>query len=286
VRRFRTVAADGSIVMQDASTLHVSPGFFEVMRIPVVAGELFRNERDVTVVSDSFAKRAWPGERGLGKMIRSGDDLELTVVGVVGEVLNSLTDPDLPDVYVPMIRSPWSSVEVIARAGDSGSVAVAALRKAVIELDADLPLGRGESMSETIGRQTGRSDFLAVLLLLFGATAVALVVVALYGVVAYAVSQRSREIAVRIAVGGTPGRIAALFLGWGVWRVGLGVALGLVSAISLSRILAGQLHGVTPTEPWVYTALCVLLIGVALAAVWLPARRAGRIDAMVILRGE
>lgn len=286
VRRFQTVAADGSIVMQDASTLHVSPGFFETMRIPVVTGELFRDERDAAVVSVSFANRAWPGERGLGKTIRSGDDLELTVVGIVGEVLNSLTDTDLPDVYVPMIRSPWPSVEVIARTGNSGPTAVAALRRAVTELDADLPLGRGESMSETIGRQTGRSDFLAVLLLLFGATAVALVVVALYGSVAYAVSQRSREIAVRAAFGGTPGNIAALFLRWGLLRVGLGVAVGLVSAIFLSRTLAGQLHGVTATEPWLYAALCGLLISVALAAVWLPARRAGRIDPMVILRGE
>lgn len=285
-RRFRAVAADGSIVEQDASTFHVSTGFFEAMRIPLVAGELFRNERDVAIVSVSFANRAWPGERGLGKTIRSGHDLELTVVGIVGEVLHSLADQDLPDVYVPMVRSPWSSVEVIARTDDSGPAAVAALRRALTELDADLPLGRGESMTDAIGRQTGRSDFLAVLLLLFGATAVALVVVALYGAVAYTVSQRSREIAIRVALGGTPGSIEALFLRWGMLLVGLGVGVGLVSSISLSQALAGQLHGVTPTEPSVYAALCMLLIAVTLAAVWLPARRASRIDPMVTLRAE
>jgi predicted permease len=285
-RRFRADAADGTIVEQDASTFHVSTGFFEAMRIPLVAGEVFRNERDVAVVSVSFANRAWPGERGLGKTIRSGDDLELTVIGIVGEVLNSLTDPDLSDVYVPMVRSPWSSVEVIARTDDSGPAAVAALRRTLAELDADLPLGRGESMTDAIGRQTGRSDFLAVLLLLFGATAVALVVVALYGAVAYTVSQRSREIAIRVALGGTPGSIEAIFLRWGMLLVGLGVCVGLVSSIFLSKALAGQLHGVTPMEPSVYAALCMLLIAVTLAAVWLPARRASRIEPMAILRAE
>jgi putative ABC transport system permease protein len=273
----------------------ITPGYFAAMGTRLLAGRAFaaadiEEAREVAVVDRLLAERLWPGESPVGH--RLGIDLFgqqhwLEVVGEVEHVRHDdLTQDGRPTIYFPHHLFPWPPLAVVVRgAGDPGTLA-APVRGAVRELDAALPVYKVRPMGDYVADAMAARSFAMVLIAVFAGIAVALALVGLFGVISYAVRQRTREIGIRIALGAQRGSILRLVVGRGLLLVGAGIGFGLTAALALTRTLAGLLYGVTPTDPLTFTAISLLLAGVALVASYLPARRASAVDPMVSLRRE
>jgi hypothetical protein len=271
------------------------------MRVPMLAGRTFGPE-DVArptleaVVSRAFAERYWKGGSALGKRLRpSIGGAWYTVVGVAGDVhMASLDTPAEQFVYFPMV-TPGDSAEpsvvprVVAVAlrttGDPMRLA-AALRAIVKRVDPAVPTYAERPMAALLGAAAARTWF--VLLMLAVASLIALVIgaVGLYGVLAYGVTLRRREIGVRIALGAAASDVSRMIARRGLALAGAGVAAGLVGALVTMRLMRGLLYGVSPTDPAALAATCAVLLAVALLASWLPARRAAAVDPIEALRRD
>jgi predicted permease len=277
----------------------VSADWFRVMGIPLLAGRTFgpadaaRPSSEV-VVSRAFAVRYWKGESALGKRVRpSGWDEWFTVVGVAGDVhLSTLEKPPAEAVYLPLVfrdpggvRSPGMVTIALRVAGDPARSA-SPLRAVVRRLDPALPTYDERPMAAVLGAAMARTRF--VLLMLAAASAVALAIgaVGLYGVLAYGVALRRREIGVRLALGAPAAEVTRMVARRGVALAAVGVAIGLVAALAAGRLLGGLLYGVSPTDPVALVATCGALLGVAVVASWLPARRAAAVDPAEALRRD
>ncbi|AHG92270.1 permease (plasmid) [Gemmatirosa kalamazoonensis] len=269
------------------------PGYFRTMGIALLAGRDFthddrRGAPDVVIVDETLARRYWPNEPAVGKRIDvTGEPGEFaTVVGVVGHVRNGgPQDEGEPQIYEPFLQHPQPTFSIVLRARGEPSALVAAATARVRALDADLPLARVAPMREVTASAVVRERFNALLLGIFGAAALTLAAVGLYGVMAYLVAQRTAEVGIRIALGGRPSDVRRLVVRQGVAIAAAGLGAGLLGALVLSRALGRLLYEVRPTDPPTYATIALLLLGVAVAASYGPARRATRIDPVNALRG-
>ena len=270
--------------------------YFEAMQIPLRSGRLF-NEFDtektqlVALVDGYTAQQLWPGGDSLGKRFRFGgidsSDSWITIVGVVGNVKQYTLDEGARiSVYLPMTQNPSRQFNVVARGQSDPASLTAAVTKAIRELDADLPLYHVRSMTARVDESLARRRFSMLLLTIFAGFALVLATVGIYGVLAFLVRQGTREIGIRISLGATQSGVLRLIVGRGLTIAASGVAIGLVGALLLTRFLESVLFSVRATDPLTFGGIALLLMIVALAASYVPARRAARIDPMVTLRNE
>jgi putative ABC transport system permease protein len=276
----------------------VNPDFFAALRIQVLAGRGFTaDDKDgtpaVVTVNQSMARRFWPNENPIGKHLRLGNDAtapEVTVVGVVADVrFRDLTTPlatTEPDVYFPMAQRPAGGLQIAIRSELSAESITGAVRRELAAIDPTVPLFGVRPMEAMLAQQTASGRFASSILGVFGVAALVLTAVGLYGVLAFVVSLRRREIGIRIALGASNRRVLEGVIGHGVRLVAFGLVIGLAGAAGATRWIAGQLFGVGAHDPLVFTVVPALLLGVAVVASWVPARRAARVDPQIALRSE
>ncbi|HWO01895.1 MAG TPA: ABC transporter permease [Blastocatellia bacterium] len=274
----------------------VSAGYLRTMRIPLLSGREFgsqdgENTPLVVIISENLARKFWPTEDPIGKRIQLGTPPSttrlLSIVGVAGDVKQFLFDkgPRLT-LYVPFAQSPRSTMGLVLRtSGDPMSV-LASVRAQVQSVDADQPIYEIKTMEKLIGDHVAGVRISAALMAVFGILALMLSAVGVYSVMAYAVTQRTREIGIRTALGAQPRDLLRLLVGQGMKPALIGAALGLAGSVALSRAMASLLFGVTASDPLTFVAVAALLICVALLACSIPARRAMKVDPMVALRHE
>ena len=275
----------------------VSEGYFETLRVPVLRGRAFEDRdtpytQSVAVISDSLARRKWPNQDPIGQTIEfgnmDGDPRLLTIVGVVGDVRESaLEAPPLPVIYVSYKQRPNTVREfsfVIRPSGDSASVFVAA-RQVVRSLDPRL-VPRFNSLATIYSGSLDARRFSLVLVAIFSTAALLLAMVGIYGVNAYTVAQRTREIGVRAALGASAGEIMRMILRQSLSTALAAVAVGILASVALTRWIQSLLFEVSPVDPFTFGAVTMFLLLAALAASWIPARRATQVDPMTALRYE
>jgi predicted permease len=273
-----------------------SPDYFRTMGTPLLEGRLFTSldndkSQAVAIVDRGVARRFWPGASPIGKRLKLvGQDSAgewRTVVGVVSDVKHVSFDADSPPhVYAPLAQWPRLFQYVVLRtSGDPATLAPAA-RAAVREIDRDQAVFRVESMDEKVAFTTAWRRFYTALLGSFAVVALALAMVGVYGVTAFAVLQRRREIGIRMALGARRGSVLGLVLGQALLLAGLGVAVGVAAALGLSRIAASLLFGVSATDLGSFAGGALLLVAMAMVASYLPARRAARLDPVMALAAE
>jgi predicted permease len=290
-----------------AGQVPATPGYFEALGIPVLAGRVFEDgdndqaERATVVVSQAFADRFWPGEDPLGKGVAPSGRTEgpfYHVIGVVGDVpAGSVEGETAMAIYYPIVMDPatpgnWGfwwpgSVTLVVRTSQGDPTAILpAVRQVVSALDPEVPLANLESMGDVVSRSMGRVTFTSLLLAIAAGTALLLAAVGLYGVVSYTVTRGRREIGMRMAIGARPKDVERLIVRRSLTLAGLGLLVGVAASLAGTRLLAGILYGVAPTDPRVFGAAGALLMAVTLVASWLPAHRAARIDPSEALRSE
>jgi putative ABC transport system permease protein len=273
----------------------ITPDFFRVLQVPLLRGRVF-SDRDradtepVAIINDTTATTHWPNEDPLGKRFKfgePGDDAPwMTVVGIVADTRRAGVDrPVRTESYQPFTQDSRSMTVLIRTAGEPAAIAPA-LRAAVRELDPDQPLARVAPLAELIDIQTAARRFNTWLLGAFGAAAIALTAIGLYSLLAYLVALRRHEMAVRLAIGGSPHHVLRLIVRHVALVVGSGISLGLAGALTTARSMRGLLFGIEPWDPLSQIATIVALGLVAVAAAWIPARRAMRVDPAIVLRTE
>jgi len=276
-------------VEEDGSALfyRVSPGYFETIGIPFLAGrDIGPNDEDgqmqVAVVSVSLAEGLFPGENPVGQRIRFGrdsDDPLVEIVGVVGDVQHyHLGQTAMPQIYVPFAQRPTGDVSFVLQTSVPPLDLTGAVREAMESIDPDQPLVGVQPAETLVAESISTPRFRTLLMTGFGITALLLAVIGLYGVMAYSVSQRSREIGVRMALGATRGSVLGLIFREGFPVLGVGLGVGLMGAFALSRILESMLFGVGARDFGVFALVPLILASVATLAMLIPARRATRVD--------
>jgi putative ABC transport system permease protein len=277
-----------------------SDDYFQTMGIPLVSGRYFdaRDTADsppVVIVSEALARKYWPGEDPVGKRItfnrvpNTQDPLWREIVGVVGHVRNeSLEGESRGQYYVPYAQRPNNTdLFLVVRTDAADPAALApAVRGAVAGVDRDLPVYRVTTMEKLVAESLMQRRFAMFLFGVFAALALALAVVGLYGVMSYGVAQRTHEIGLRMALGAQSRDVLRMVVGQGMLLVAIGLGLGLVSALLLTRLMESLLFGVSAADPATYAGIALLLAAVAFLASYLPARRATKVDPMVALRYE
>ncbi len=275
----------------------VSKDYFATMGIRLMDGRLF-DERDVqdapqvVIVNKAMAQTFWPNQNPVGRRVRPGGSKDwCTIVGVVDDVKNAGLDrPAGTELYLPY-RQPAgagnSDMFVVMRSqgGDPRSLA-GEVRQQMNEIDPSLPLADVRLMEDVLSRAQARPRFLTLLLTLFSAVALAIATVGIYGVVSYSVARRTKEFGLRMVLGAQTGDVMGLVMKQGAGMIAIGVAFGLVLALFFTRLMASLLFGVTPTDLATFASVTAVLFGVALAACYIPARRATRVDPIQTLRYE
>jgi putative ABC transport system permease protein len=272
----------------------VSPDFFRTLSIPLVEGRSFTeqdagNAPRAVVISERLARRYFPGQSPLGRRIQADDGQSpwLTVVGVVGDVkhwgLNTETNPTL---YFNYRTDPERSLVLTVRtAGDAAALADA-VRREVLAVDKDQPVSEVRTAAQALEESVAIERTVASLLAVFSTVALLLAGVGIFGVMSYAVTQRTQEIGIRMALGAQRGDILRLVVGRGLALGLAGVGLGLAASFALTRLMSSLLYGVTASDPVTYAGVSLLLLAVAALACYLPARRASKVDPLVALRYE
>ena len=293
---FVEVDGQADVVQRARPTVHhfqVSVGYFETMGIRMVRGRTFTDAdraggEQVAIVSEAAARVFWPASDPVGGRVRySPDSPWLTVIGVVGDVLNRrLTELPQPILYRPLEQSSDLTVALLVRTRDDGADVVEQLTREVQAADPGVPVYAVRSMTDLLAANVAQRQFLMRLLVVFAALATALALLGIYGVMSYSVAQRTREIGIRMAIGARQGDVSRMIIGHGLGLTAAGVVAGLAAALALSRLVESQLFGVRPSDPLTLATVFVLMGGVAAAAAWLPARRAAQVDPVVALRAE
>jgi putative ABC transport system permease protein len=269
----------------------IDPAYFRVMRIPLVRGREF-NDQDVgaatpvAIINETMARRYWPGADPIGKRFGT-QERWLTVAGIVGDVkFTSLTKDADPEFYVPYRQSAQSDMVLTVRTASDPLLLASALREAVHQTDAAQPVSKVTTMAQLLDYSVGTPRLAAALLTIFGAIALLLAAVGIYGVIAFSVARRTREIGVRIALGAGGRDVLRMVVGQAVVLAVIGVAVGIAGALALTSAIQGMLFGVTATDPLIYASVSLLLIVIAALAAYLPARRASRLSPSIALRYE
>lgn len=272
-----------------------SPGFFATMRIPVVAGRDFSDadnaqSEPVIIINQTLAKKFFPAGDALGKHVMpgfatSGSVRQRTVVGVVGDVKHSgLRSGTTYEFYFPQAQMPYGGMTLVVRTVVNPRSLIEPIRKTVQSMDANAPVYSVLTADDYLSRSVASTRFNMTLLATFAAIALIMTAVGLYGVISFSVAQSTRDIGIRVALGARARDTVGMIVGRGVGLAGIGVAVGLVAAMALSRVMNSLLFGVGSTDLATFTTVSVLLIGVAAVAAYVPARRAARVDPMVALR--
>ena len=276
----------------------ISPHYFSAMGIALREGrtiaETDRN-RKVAVISESAARRVWPGEDPVGKRIHNGDDAKswVEVVGVAADVRTESLEKQAPLlVYVPYWDGAywqgnvWGNETYLIRTASEPAAMTGAFRRAVRELDAELPLANVRTMQEIVSDSVGRRRFQTLLAGVFASAALLLACLGIYGVISYGVARRTNELGIRMALGAQSSEVALMVLRQGMAPVIGGLLLGVAASIAAAQMLGSLIFGVGARDPWTISAVSTLLLAVAAAACWIPARRASRIDPAGALRYE
>jgi putative ABC transport system permease protein len=283
--------------MPDAQNRQVTPGWFAAMGIPVTSGRLIERSDDqkaprVLVVNESFAKRFFPNGDAIGKRIRLGkltaDFPWATIVGVVGDVRGfALDEPPLPTMYWPVaqIRA-TPSLAIVVRTQTDPETLASSVRDVMTEIDQAQPIYDMQTLDQLVAKSLGQRRFTLTLMLLFGVVALVLSAIGIYGVMAFAVTQRTQEIGIRMALGASAVDVLKMVVGSGMFLALIGVVVGLIGAFAVTRLMASLLFGVSPTDLVTFGFVTAGLLMVALLACYIPARRATKVDPLVALRYE
>jgi predicted permease len=274
----------------------ITPQWTQVMRVPLVKGRMFSDADrmgapHVILVSETAARKLWPGQDPLGRPVGIGQGGfykdTAYVIGVVGDVRYGTLDalPDA-DVYISYYQSMRGRMRIFMRTTGDPLMLAGAARRVAHELNASEPLFEVRTMESRVADSTSSMRFRALLLGLFALMALALAVMGTYGVISYAVSQRTKEIGVRVALGATRGDVIRMVVGQGVLVAVAGALVGLLAAFGTTRVLGSLLYGVGTADPVTFLGIVVVLVGAVLLASWIPARRAARIDPTEALRSE
>ena len=269
----------------------VAPGYFQALGIPLVRGRDFTSRDDsaapyAIVVNERFAQRFWPGQDALGRTVRT-TGRDHTVIGVVPTgKYQRLGEEPTSFMYMAQAQHWTSGMTVFVRTAGDPSAVAATLRTEVAALDPDLPLANARTMDSHLGIALLPARLTGGALGVFGLLALGLASVGIYGVVAYSVAQRTREIGIRMALGAAASDAVLLVMRQGLAPVLLGTALGMVGALAASRLIRGALYGGSGLDPVTFVAVPLVLVGVAMLATWIPARRAASVDPTLALRQE
>ena len=269
--------------------MHISPDYFRAMAVPLREGRAFtladrQGAPLVYIVNQAFVDRYFPTESAVGKVLTLGPQ-RMEIVGVVGDIRQqSLTEPAEPMAYLPYLQNRRSGLSIAVRTDGDPLRYVNAVREAIWSVDRDQTITSIESMSSIVGGTMARPRLLATLLLLFGVMGLTLGALGIYGVLAYAVTQRRQELGVRVALGATPGAMLALIVRQGMVLAAIGIVAGVAGAFALTRVMSAVLYEVQATDPLTFATVVVVLLGTAFIASWLPGRRALRIDPVEALR--
>ena len=272
-----------------------TPDYFQTMRIPIVSGRAFtEQDKDgappVVIVNETLARQHWPGQDAVGKRIRIDGPPEknpwLQVVGVIADVKHELNLPVTPEYYLPHAQDSWSSMVLVARTNVDPTSLAAAFRQQVWSIDKDQPVYDVQSMNEVWSLAASMYTFSSITLGFFAAVALLLASLGIYGVMAFAVTQRTQEIGIRIALGASTPDVLKLVVKHGMRLALFGIVIGLAGAWGLTRFMTGILVGVQPTDLLTFVVVSGCLLIAALLACYLPARRATKVDPLVALRYE
>jgi putative ABC transport system permease protein len=279
----------------------ITPDFLRAIGTHLIAGREFsehdnQSSEPVAIISETVARNYWPHSSPLGQHLKivervySGQHADsfryLEIVGVAQDVRNDdLWRPE-PAIYVPFAQNPTASAFLVVRTAMPPLSIVSAVRGAVLAIDKELPINRVRTMDEIVSETYGAIRFPMALLWIFSALALILSAVGIFGVISYTVTRRMREMAIRMALGASGRELRHLILGEGLGVTLIGVALGLMAALGLSRVMASYLYGITSTDPLTIMSAALLLIAVASLASYIPARRAANVDPLVALRHE
>jgi predicted permease len=271
----------------------VTPGHFETMRIRLLSGRDFtdydrENTTPVVIINEAMARMVWPGQEPVGKRFSIVTEPKLLqVVGVVGTtVIGQIGEDPQPIAYLPMRQQYSPFAALVVRTNGNPEPLLGAVRKQAEQIDKNLAFTNGQTVQQILGQGLWAARMGAALLGLFGALALTLASIGIYGVLAYSVTQRTSEIGLRMALGAQPRQVLRLVLQQGMLLALIGVTVGILVALPVARMTAGLLYGVSATDPLTYAAITLLLMGVALVACYLPARRATRVDPIIALRWE
>jgi putative ABC transport system permease protein len=276
----------------------VSPGYFKTMNIPLRGRDF--DDRDVgsrekpaalvTIISESMARRYWPNEDPIGRpvILHSFGEKPHTIIGVAGDVRSFGLDTDVgPMVYASAIAYPgWNPMSLVVRSSDDPLASVAAIRNTIRAIDPTVPIYDVRALDDLLDESFGSRRFNMYLLGCFAAAAAILSSVGLFGVLAYLVSQRTREIGIRLALGAERRDVMSMIVGRGMALVTLGAGIGLLTSFAAARLIKSLLFSVSPWDPLTFATVPALVAVVALIACYLPAQRASRVDPLVALRTE
>lgn len=272
----------------------VSEGYFETLGIPLLRGRLFTagDEADppwVVVISESMARQFWGSKNPIGERLHFAGPIWRTVIGVVGDVRHEGLDGEpSPEMYMPVDQAAnlESGPTIVVRTALDASAAAATVREAISAIDREFPVDRIETMEQLLSRSIAQPRFRTTILMAFSILALVMASIGIYGVMNYLVIQRTREFGIRLSLGARRGDVLRLVLSRAAGLIGVGTCLGLSGAIVLVRFITKLLFGTGPLDPLTFVVVPILLAAVALVASYLPARRATRVDPMVVLRYE
>jgi putative ABC transport system permease protein len=280
-----------------APVIFVSSGYFGALGVPLLAGRNF-TETDraestpVVIINETLARRYFPNESPIGRRIKIGgperpQNAWMEIVGVAGDVrYGGLDIAPEPAFYQHYQQVPWSFTYVVLRSGSDPRPLAESVRNAVWSLDKDLPVANIKTMEDLLAESVARPRFRTFAFLVLGSLALMLAMTGIYGVMSYLVTQRTREIGIRVALGAQRRSVLSLIIRQGMTLAIIGVLIGLGAALLLMRLMTTLLYGVEPTDPLTFSAITFLLLAVSLAACWVPARRATKVDPLKALKYE
>jgi putative ABC transport system permease protein len=287
----RPPQSEGEFIAADWRS--VSPGFFSAVNIPLLTGRLITaadvaDAPSVAVINQTMAERWWPDQDPIGKYIRAqGSQVDTQIVGIVGDIKDvQLAGPPNPAMYLSYQQVAWPNMTLLVRTSAQPEAIAAALREQVWAVEKTVPIPAIGTVADAVDRARTQPRFTMALFTGFSVIALLLAAIGIYGVVAFSVTQRTREIGIRMALGASAGDIRRLVLRGGALLALIGVAGGIAGALTLTRLMESFLFEVSPTDPATFIAVGVGMAGIALLATYVPARRATRVDPLVALRYE
>jgi putative ABC transport system permease protein len=273
----------------------ISPDYFQALGVQLLRGRAFteadrREAPNVVIIDQTFADRFWPGADPVGKRIHVGgtpDSVWTTIVGVTAPVAAiTLEAQRRTHMYLPMTQRTRSGAALVVRGQGDAAQLIAPIRAALRSRDPNLPMSNVRSMESVLTASLSTRRYSAVILIAFAVSALLLAAVGLYGLISYTVSQRTREIGVRMALGGRSRDVSRMVLGEGLVLSGTGLVIGLLAAVAAGHLIARYLYGIGATDLRTYSVVALLLIVVSVFAAWIPARRAARVPPLVALSGD
>jgi putative ABC transport system permease protein len=286
---------------QSANFIPVGPDYFDTVGVKLAAGRKFTSFDDqdhpgVAIVNEAFVKHYFPNEEALGKQIKPGPPgriwrqqklTDFEIVGIVRDVkLAGLEAPSEPAYYLPASQAPLQDMTILVRTTTDPLSIVGAVRQAVLSVDPNQPISNVTTLEKVVDDSVAQRRLNMLLMGLFGGLAMLLSAVGIYGLLSHAVTQRTQEMGIRMALGAQVGDVLKLVLRQGMMLALAGVAIGLVAALALTRLIRGLLFGVTPNDAMTFVVVAAVLTIVALLACYIPARRATKVDPLVALRYE